>query len=217
MNLDLLYELLGYAASVLIAVSMMMRRVVRLRVINLIGAGVFSLYGILIGSIPVVLLNVAIVFINIHNLLAMHRTREFFQLLQVEHDNPYLEQFLRFYASCIRQSQPTFDFSPQPNWLSVFILRDMVPAGLLIGIRTGSNRLRICLDFAIPSYRDFKIAEFLFSRRMDFFIDQDVRWIEAPRGDPAHNRYLVRIGFREASDRSGLLELDLAGWVDRKR
>lgn len=42
---ELGFQILGYAASVLIAVSLLMRSIVRLRALNLAGAAMFSLMG----------------------------------------------------------------------------------------------------------------------------------------------------------------------------
>ena len=47
-------ELIGYLASALIVVSLAMRSVVRLRTISLVGSVTFVVYGLLIGSWPVV-------------------------------------------------------------------------------------------------------------------------------------------------------------------
>ncbi len=46
----LILELLGYAASALIAVSMMMSSILRLRLLNLAGAIGFAIYGLCIGA-----------------------------------------------------------------------------------------------------------------------------------------------------------------------
>ena len=48
---------IGYFASAVIAVSMMMQSIVKFRWINLAGAATFAIYGLLIGAIPVFLLN----------------------------------------------------------------------------------------------------------------------------------------------------------------
>ena len=71
-------ELIGYVASALIAFSMMLSSILRLRVINLAGALAFTVYGILIGAIPVALLNGLIVLVNAHYLLRMLRAKEIF-------------------------------------------------------------------------------------------------------------------------------------------
>ena len=70
-------ELLGYAASVLVAVSLMMSRIVRLRVINLVGSLAFTAYGVLIGAYPVAAVNGFIVLINLWFLARMLRAKEY--------------------------------------------------------------------------------------------------------------------------------------------
>lgn len=62
------FELLGYSASVLVAVSLTMRSLTRLRVINMVGSLLFTIYGFIIGAYPVAVLNAFIVLVNIYYL-----------------------------------------------------------------------------------------------------------------------------------------------------
>jgi len=66
-------ELAGYIASVLVAVSLVMASFLLLRILNLLGAIFFVIYGLLLGSIPIILTNAFIVAINIYYLLRMLR------------------------------------------------------------------------------------------------------------------------------------------------
>ena len=59
---------IGYAASVIIALSMTMNSIVKFRWINLCGAITFSTYGFLIGALPVGFLNGFIVSVDIYYL-----------------------------------------------------------------------------------------------------------------------------------------------------
>lgn len=68
------YELLGYSASLMIALSLSMRSLLTLRVINLTGALLFTIYGLLIGALPVAALNFYIVLVNLYYLQQMFRT-----------------------------------------------------------------------------------------------------------------------------------------------
>lgn len=74
------YEGLGYLASVLVALSLTMRSLLKLRVINLVGAMLFTLYGLVIGALPVAALNFFIVLVNIYYLHQMFRTSTSSQL-----------------------------------------------------------------------------------------------------------------------------------------
>lgn len=57
-------EMLGYVATIIVAISFLMKDVVKLRLVNSVGCLCFVLYGVWIGAIPVALLNGLIVAIN---------------------------------------------------------------------------------------------------------------------------------------------------------
>ncbi len=59
-------ETLGYIASFFIAMSITMNSILKLRIVNLIGAFLLGTYGLLIKSTPIVLLNYFIVLTNIY-------------------------------------------------------------------------------------------------------------------------------------------------------
>lgn len=61
-------ELVGYSASILIAISLTMTDMIKLRIINSIGCLIFVVYGINVGAYPVALANAIIIYINIYNL-----------------------------------------------------------------------------------------------------------------------------------------------------
>jgi len=61
-------ELVGYIASILIAISLTMTDMYKLRIINSIGCLMFVIYGLNVGAYPVALANAIIIIINIYNL-----------------------------------------------------------------------------------------------------------------------------------------------------
>ncbi|MBM7071191.1 uroporphyrinogen decarboxylase [Shewanella sp. OPT22] len=66
-------EILGYLASVMVAISLMMKDIVKLRVLNFIGCALFSSYGVLIEAWPVAGMNAFIACINVYYLVKMYR------------------------------------------------------------------------------------------------------------------------------------------------
>lgn len=66
------YELIGYAGSILVALSLTMRSLLWLRIINLAGCVFFVVYGVAISAWPVAGLNFFIVLVNLYYLL-QHR------------------------------------------------------------------------------------------------------------------------------------------------
>lgn len=61
-------EIIGYLASAILLLSFTRKDVTTLRIINSIGCILFVVYGLMLGSIPVVVTNVAIVGINVYYL-----------------------------------------------------------------------------------------------------------------------------------------------------
>ncbi len=87
MSLLSVYEIIGYIASALVAISLMMSSILKLRVINLIGAAFFTVYGLLIGAYPVAVVNFIIVRIDLYYLYEIFAAKEYFALLEVPNDS----------------------------------------------------------------------------------------------------------------------------------
>ena len=194
MSQQTVLELIGYLASGLVAVSLMMSSILRLRLLNLLGSIVFTVYGVLIHAYPVAVVNAFIVLINLYYLRGMLAAREYFRLLEVKPDSEYLGAFLDFYAEQVQHYFPGFRYEAMPELLTLFVLRDMVPAGLLIGEQRG-DVLHVHLDFVIPQYRDVKIARCLYGENVEFFRARGIAEIVSAPGSPAHAKYLRRMGF----------------------
>lgn len=59
-------ELLGYVAMILVACSFLLKDIVKLRLVNALGALCFVIYGFLIDSLPVAGLNIFVVCVNVY-------------------------------------------------------------------------------------------------------------------------------------------------------
>lgn len=198
MELNIVYEIIGYVASVLIAVSLMMKAIIKLRVINLIGAATFSVYGMLIGSIPVAAMNGFIVLINIYFLYQMFTAKEYFKLIQLYPNSKMLRHFLDFYADDIAKFVPDYSYQDTEETFALFVLRDMVPAGLLLGKKTDDGSLILELDYVIPNYRDFKIGRYIYDKKRDFLSDRGIKRIICKSNQPVHMKYLKKMGFEKS-------------------
>jgi GNAT superfamily N-acetyltransferase len=198
MSTHFLLELMGYAGSALIAVSLMMNSILRLRVINMIGAVAFSLYGLLIGAYPVAALNGFIVLINLYHISRMVRAREYFQLLSLRPESDYLRCFLSFYRNEIRRILPDFEYRPAENQVTLFILRDCNPVGVFIAEETPAGTLQVRLDFVVPRYRDLKIGRFLFVDQAQFFRERGIKEVVIAPRTTKFGAYLVKVGFEPA-------------------
>lgn len=196
MDSGTLHTLIGYLGSALIVTSLAMRSILKLRWIGLAGAATFVVYGYLIGAWPVVWTNAVIVLIHLHFLRQVRRSREYFKLLEVRPDSRYLQYFLDHFAEDIESAWPGFAYRPEGGVHALFVLRDLVPAGLLVGRQLGSESLEVQLEYAIPGYRDFKIGRYLYER--GGLLNRGYQRVVArPTGRRAID-YLARMGFARA-------------------
>jgi len=66
-------EYVGYAASVFVLLSFVMKKMLTLRLVNIVGCSFFIAYGLMLPGIswPIVITNVAIVLVNTFYLIKM--------------------------------------------------------------------------------------------------------------------------------------------------
>lgn len=192
------HTLIGYAGSALVVASLAMRSILKLRVIGLAGAITFVTYGYLIGAWPIVWTNLAIVGIHVHFLGQIRRSKEYFKTLEVRTDSRYLAHFLEHFAEDIERTWPGFEYRPDDGTVTIFILRDLVPAGIFIAHVRDEATLELELDYVISGYRDFKIGRYLYEGGV--LTDRGFTEVVAEvAGDRARD-YLARIGFEQVSD-----------------
>ncbi|GGI03157.1 hypothetical protein [Egicoccus halophilus] len=200
MDPALLYELLGYLASALIVVSLLMTSVLRLRVIGLAGAITFTAYGLLIEAYPIAIANGAIVFIHVFHLRRMLRARAtdaWFEAVEVSPDSPVLRRFVDFHAEDARRFQPDFP-GIRPEQLALLVLRDAVPVGVVLAEVTG-HEARVVLDYVTAEHRDLRPGRFVWIES-DAFTSRGVRRVTTTAPTDDHARYLDQVGFSRAED-----------------
>jgi hypothetical protein len=206
-------EILGYAASVITAVSLMMASHVRLRLLNLVGSSVFAAYGFLIHAYPVGALNVFIAVVDLYFLLRIARVRTVFTLLPMPARDTYFERFLAFHEADIGRFFPGFSATetakaanPAEGAMVLYLLRNMVTAGVFVAHRDATDpaTLHVDLDYVTKEFRDYRTGRFLFEEQAVFFREQGVARIAAEARTDSHATYLKSIGFESnGPDESG--------------
>lgn len=194
---------IGYFASGIIAFSMTMNSIVKFRWINLVGASTFAIYGFLIGAFPVMLLNGIIVLVDIYYLQKIYATKHLFDTVEIRPDSQYLIKFLDFHKEEIEQFFPGFEYNPEKNTVSFFILRNTTVAGLFLAHREDDNVLKVGLDYVIPEYRDYKNGNYVYNFLKDDFIKKGYKTVKSESNNPKHSNYLKKLGFKK--DANGFL------------
>lgn len=193
-------EILGYIASLIVLISLLMSSIIKLRWINLLGSAVFSAYGFLIGAFPVGFMNLCICIINIYYLYKIYGTKEYFKILPLKDNSQYLDYFLDFYKNDINKYSNSNTFNSIDESISFFILRNLVPAGIFIASKHDDKTLKIELDFVIPEYRDFKIGAFIYEANKSYFLDKGYSRFICYSSSDTHIKYLKKMGFKEVSE-----------------
>ncbi len=207
MTADLLHYI-GYIASVIIVLSMMMSSIIKFRWINLIGATLFSIYGFSIGAIPVGALNSIIVLVDIYYLLQMYSKKEVFEILEIKAKSRYLVRFLSFHNTSIQKICPGFSYQPDKNTVSFFILRNMAVAGLFLAHhKEDKTILHVGLDYVLPEYKDFKNGQYVYFQLKEKFMAAGYTRIIAEGNNERYFKYLKKLGFTEVSN--GVYSKDL--------
>ncbi len=192
-------EYLGYVASLIVLISLLMSSLKKLRWINLGGALLFGLYGFMIGSIPTGLMNLGIVVIDIYYLVKMYKGKEFFQLLPFEGKSEYLKSFIRFYKEDIESYMSLEDVNIKDASIKYYILRNMTPAGLFVADKFDEHTLEIKIDYVVPQYRDFKLAAYVFKSQREEFIDMSYTHFLVFTDNVDHIKYVKKMGFEEST------------------
>lgn len=193
-------EWLGYLASLIVLISLLMSSVLKLRWINLIGSAIFSTYGFLIGSYPVGIMNLATCTINIYYLVKIYGSKEYFKLLPTESNSTYFNYFLDFYNITSEKFENLSKLDISKCEIILFVLRNMIPASIFIASEYEENTLKIELDFAIPEYRDFKIGTFIFEDSKDYFLEKGYSKFISFTTVDSHIHYLKKMGFEEKNE-----------------
>jgi len=194
-------ELIGYLASVLVVISLAMTSVIRLRTISLAGSVAFVVYGVLLGSVPIMVTNFAVAGLNIWFLRAEIGGKRHLGATPIAHDAPFLVDFLRYHLDDIHRFQPTFQPPISDDEATVLLLmRDGLPAGALIG-RLAGDELQVHLDYVTKPYRDTQLSTWLYGKGSGVLRRLGVERVTSEPGTEPHSSYLQRNGFVKVGDR----------------
>ncbi|WP_191602954.1 GNAT family N-acetyltransferase [Marinomonas algicola] len=194
-------DIVGYVASFLIAVSLMMSSIVRLRWISLAGSLTFSIYGTLIGAYPVAVVNAFIVFINVYFLVKIHRSQVIFNVIKsgVESgQSGYIAYFLDCFSEDIQTFYPDFKRRLVSDNREYYLLTEQEKVvGIISGIHHSDKHFEIDLDIVTPTYRDYKLGHYLFDSSNVFSKKFGFSSITANVQTEEYQSYLEKVGFTQ--------------------
>jgi len=192
-----LLEVFGYVASVLIALSLMMSNIKRLRWINLFGAAAFSTYGYFIDAYPVFILNGWIALVDIYYLVRIYQQKDQFDLVRLKSvKSPLFNLLKERYGKNIIELCQNFKWQQLDDAVVLLLFRNMKPVGLFAYKELEeAGKVEVLLDYIIPEDRDFKAAKFMFSKHDNQLKEEGIKHLVVKPSDNNHELYLSRVGF----------------------
>ena len=192
--------IVGYAASVLLAISLLVNNDLKFRWLNTWGCLAFIVYGLLINAFPIILTNFILLLINGFHLIKIYRRNENFDLLEYSKNDKLIHKFLSFYQKDIKTYFPDYDphLDEPANNISFVVLRDMVIANIFAASILDDGTALIKINYTVPKYRDYKIGKFLFQKEKQLLLSRGIRRLVYTHVfNKQHEKYLLKTGFEK--------------------
>ena len=195
---DIIYQSIGYLATVFLGISLMTKNSIRFRWINGAGCLAFVIYGFLIGAVPVLISNLLLLVINSYYLVKLYRTEDYFDLIEFKGDEKLVEKFMSFYSKDIQEYFPNYVSSLETNRVRFVILRNLVIANIFVAKIKEAGVAEVLLNFTIPQYRDNKVGKFLLNSKRDYLMEKGIHELHYEKvTHPGHAKFLRVIGFSQ--------------------
>lgn len=193
-NYRIIFEVIGYVGSALVLLSFLMSSVLKLRIINSLGSLASLIYGLLVHTYPTVIMNGALLIINIIFIIKMSRNsgEKIYHYQEVAATDASLKYFIDSHLADITKFFEGFEFSEtRYNKTALIYYKDTV-IGAVLGVIMG-DELEIYLDYTCPEYRDFSAGAHVYEKLGNMGIKK-VSFIADPSRSTA---YLKKMGFNE--------------------
>lgn len=200
-------EIIGYLGSILVAISLMMKNILKLRIINMAGAFFFMVYSLIIGTYPIFFVNLVIFLVDLYYLYVILTKEELFSTIHIDnHQSPFLKAFVEYYYSDIKKFFPKFEREIFQSSHVLVVMRNMIPVGFFISRENPNNKtqIEILVDYIIPEYRDFKNAHFLHKKEIKKYKKQGYKSFITQTKNGTHKDYLLKMGYIQDEEDNSL-------------
>ncbi len=199
-------QVLGWVGTAVLVWSLLQTQVLRLRVLNTIGALLLLVFNAIIEVWPMVTLNAVIVAINLWHIWRLRGpiTATGYDLLEVDPQDDYLRHVLRVHEEDILRFNPGFLWDPAGGGYALLLLRGNETVGVVLLRQLGATVARVELDYVTRRYRDFAPGRFLY--RTTWFAEHGIRRLLANEDMDGFDDYFTKMGFGWAE---GRLMLDI--------
>lgn len=192
----MIFEIIGYIGSALVVISMLMSSIIKLRLINTAGSIISCIYALIVGAMPLALMNVCLIIINLYNLYKLLRTSKPYDLTECAPDESMVRYFLAHYRDDIQTFFPEFRADDERNEKAVVVYCEGDPVGIMMGKPDGED-IDVSIEYSTPAYRDCSVGKYLYSRLPELGI-KGLKY--TGNVTDAHADYLKKMGFVREDD-----------------
>lgn len=201
--LSTLAPYIGYAASALLMIGLLVTTDFKFRIWNGLGCLVFVIYALIIHAFPVLVTNVVLLAINIVYFIKIIKRKELFDTCDFHAEDALALKFINFYKDDIKAYFPDFNIADLKENLNVVVLRDLVVANMFSGKLQQNGNLVVNLNYTVPKYRDYKVGKFLFDEGKSHLTGKGVHTVRYTQvTNKNHHDFLVKSGFKIISEGS---------------
>lgn len=190
-------EIIGYIGSILVAISLLMSNVLRLRVINLIGSLIFVFYGFALRAYAVAIANLFVVIVDAYYIHSLKNKKDIFKFVKTSPQDSLLKYFLSYNGKDIISFFPRFTDISLDRAECFLIMRNISVVGAFI-FRKEGKEIKVIVDYVIADYRDLKNAICFYNSAQVNAEFAGFEKIVAETDNKHHIKYLKLIGFEQS-------------------
>lgn len=191
-----IWEIIGWAGSILVVVSLMIPSVRKFRILNLTGSLIATIYNAYFGIWPYMVMNGAIVLINVYWLWRLYRHdregQRVYEVVVARPDDAVVDRFVTRNQSDIHRAYPNFTSGSLQGAQVFLVLYQEEIVGVFA--LQGSGRSQIVLDFVTERFRDLTPGRHVYSDR-SLFESLEVTEVSVPLEATSDPGYFRRLGF----------------------
>jgi hypothetical protein len=196
--LEIIAQVFGYLASVLLALSLSINNDLKFRWLNTFGNISFITYGVIIGAFPIILTNCILLLINLFRLIKIYRTNEDFDMLEFNEGGKLIDKFLAFYEDDIKNYFPNYNLYEHNNNLKFIVLRDMAVANIFVAAIDDDGTGHVKINYTVSKFRDYKVGRYIFDKEKKYLISKGVKKLVYGKVfNKNHKSFLKEMGFTE--------------------
>lgn len=170
----------------------------RLRLFNLLGASIFSLYGYLSGAYPVFIVNGMIALLDVYHLWHLYGKQGVFSLIEIPAENSiYVRNFLATYQKDIKRFYPDFAELSLNHSYAIFTMCNLEPVGICIYEVRDDGIIYFKLDYVSLKYKELKGLAPVYANYRQSLEKRGYREILIHAANSRYKKYLHSLGYTE--------------------